>query len=144
MYLPLFIDLRGKKVLVVGFGKVGRRRAEKLQKAGALVTVIDRRITSRKKGVKFVQKTLSTKDIPSLKGYFLVVVATDDKELNAAIARKARREGVLINRADNFRNGNVIFPAVVKTKGEIISFTTLGKNPQLSKKFKEMLERGFP
>jgi len=144
MYLPLFINLRGKKVLVVGFGKVGRRRAEKLQKAGALVTIIDRHAAGRKRDVKFIQKTLSPKNIPSLKDYFLVVTATDDKELNAAIARKARREGVLINRTDNFRSGDVIFPAVIETEGKIISFTTLGKSPRLSKKFKEMLEHGLP
>lgn len=94
--------------------------------------------------MKFIHKTLSAKNIPSLKDYFLVVAATDDKELNEAIARKARRDGVLINRVDDFRDGDVIFPAVVEAKGKIISFTTLGKSPRLSKKFKEMLEHGLP
>lgn len=144
MYLPLHIDLRGKKVLVIGFGKVGKRRTEKLLKAGANVTVIDQKKMRTKRSVKFIQKNLPRNNLPSLKGYFLVVASTDDKKLNAAIARKAKREGCLVNRADFFRNGNVVFPAIVETSAGVLSFATLGRSPRLSKQIKEALERGFP
>lgn len=143
MYLPILVDLRGKKVLVVGYGKVGKRRAEKLRKAGALVTVIDKRTKAERKNIKFVQASLSTRKIPSLRDYFLVVAATDDKELNEAIAKKAKREGALINRADDFKGGDVIFPAFVRTRDGVISFTTLGKDPGLSKKIQEALSSGL-
>lgn len=144
MYLPLHIDLRGKKVLVIGFGKVGKRRTEKLLKAGANVTVIDQKKMRTKRSMKFIQKNLPRNNLPSLKGYFLVVASTDDKKLNAAIARKAKREGCLVNRADFFRNGNVVFPAIVETSAGVLSFATLGRSPRLSKQIKEALERGFP
>lgn len=144
MYLPLHIDLRGKKILVIGFGKVGKRRAEKLLKAGASVTVIDRKKVRTKKRVKFIKKNLQQDSIPSLKKYFLVIASTDDKKLNAAIVRKAKREGCLVNRADLFRDGNVIFPAVVKMSAGVLSFATLGRSPRLSKQIKEELEHGFP
>lgn len=142
--MPLHIDLRGKKVLVIGFGKVGKRRTEKLLKAGANVTVIDQKKMRTKRSVKFIQKNLPRNNLPSLKGYFLVVASTDDKKLNAAIARKAKREGCLVNRADFFRNGNVVFPAIVETSAGVLSFATLGRSPRLSKQIKEALERGFP
>ncbi len=144
MYLPLHINLRGKKVLIIGLGKVGKRRAEKLLKAGASVTAIDRRKVRVKKGVRFIQKSLRRNDIPSLKKYFLVVASTDDKKLNAAIARNAKREGCLINRADLFKNGNILFPAVVKTGAGIISFATIGRNPRLSKQIKKALKHELP
>lgn len=144
MYLPLYVDLRGKKVLIIGLGEVGKRRAEKLLRAGASVTAIDRRKVRVKKGVRFIQKSLRRNNIPSLKEYFLVVASTDDKKLNAAIVRKAKREGCLVNRADLFRDGDVIFPAVVKTGAGIVSFATIGRNPRLSKQIKEVLERGLP
>ena len=144
MYLPLHIDLRGKKVLVIGFGKVGKRRTEKLLKAGANVTVIDQKKMRTKRSMKFIQKNLPRNNLPSLKGYFLVIASTDDKKLNAAIARKAKREGCLVNRADFFRNGNVVFPAIVETSAGVLSFATLGRSPRLSKQIKEALERGFP
>lgn len=143
MYLPLHIDMRGKRVLVVGFGKVGKRRTEKLLKAGADVTVIDRKKVQPKRDVKFIQKNLLQNNLPPLEGYFLIVASTDDKKLNAAIARKAKREGCLVNRADHFKGGNVIFPATVEAGAGIISFATLGKSPRLSKRVKEALEHGF-
>lgn len=138
MYLPLFIDLRGKKALIIGFGKVGRRRAEKLLKAGAIVTAMDRRSLEEVNGIEFIKKELHADDIPSLKGYFLVVASTNDEKLNAAIARKAKREGILVNRVDDFRAGDVIFPAAVEREGKILSFTTLGKDPRLSKRIEEI------
>lgn len=144
MYLPLHIDLRGKRVLVIGLGKVGKRRAEKLLEAGASVTVIDRRKLRVKKGVQFAQKNLRLDNIPPLKGYFLVVASTDDEKLNAAITREAKHEGCLINRADLFRDGDVIFPAVVKKGPSILSFSTSGSNPRLSKQLKEAFERELP
>jgi precorrin-2 dehydrogenase/sirohydrochlorin ferrochelatase len=141
MYLPLHIDMRGKKVLVVGFGKVGKKRAQKLLKAGASVSVIDKKETKPTKGIKLIRKKLTPDDLPSFKEFFLVVVSTNDEKLNAAIARKAKLEGCLVNRADAHPGGNVIFPAVVETGAGTISFTTFGKNPKLSKHIKEALER---
>lgn len=142
MYLPLHIDLRGKKILVVGFGKVGKRRTEKLLRTGADITVIDRRKVRVKGNVKFIQKNLRPNNVPSLKGYFLVVAATDNKRLNAAISRNARRDGCLVNRVDFSKGGNVIFPAVVEMHAGIISFSTLGRKPRLSRQIKEAIERG--
>lgn len=144
MYLPLHIDLRGKKVLVIGFGKVGKRRSEKLLKAGASVTVIDRKKVRTEKSVKFIQKNLRSDNIPPLKGYFLIVASTNDKKLNATIARKAKWEGCLVNRTDLFRDGDVIFPAVVEMSAGVLSFETLGRSPQLSKQIKKALEHELP
>ncbi len=144
MYLPLHIDLRGKKVLVIGFGKIGKGRAEKLLKAGASVTVIDRKKVRTKKSVKFIQKNLRSDNIPPLKGYFLVVISTDDKKLNAAIARNAKRESCLVNSVDLFRDGDMIFPAVVEMSAGVLSFATIGRSPRLSKRIKEALEHELP
>ncbi len=142
MYLPLHIDLRGKKVLIIGFGKVGRRRAEKLLAAGARVTAIDKRNLKAKWGVMLLQKNLRPNNLPSFTGYSLIVVATDDRKLNAAIVKKAKREGCLVNRADYFGGGDVIFPAVARVGDLTISFTTLGKSPRLAKLAKGAFEHG--
>lgn len=144
MYLPLHIDLLGKKVLVVGFGKVGKRRVEKLSMAGADVTVIDYRKVNVGENTDFIRKKLKPNGIPSLREYFMVVAATDDKKLNLAIVRKARREGCLVNRADRFEDGDVVFPAVAETRGGVLSFSTYGEDPRLSRRVKEMLEHGVP
>jgi precorrin-2 dehydrogenase/sirohydrochlorin ferrochelatase len=141
MYLPLHIDMRGKKVLIVGFGEVGKKRAQKLLKAGAGVSVIDQKKMRTTENIKLIRKKLAPNNLPSFKEFFLVVVSTNDTKLNAAIVRKAKLEGCLVNRADARRGGDVIFPAVVETGRGTISFTTFGKNPKLSKRVKEALER---
>lgn len=138
MYFPLLINFSGKKVLVAGLGKVGRRRAQKLKDAGAIVTCVDRKMR-KLKGVQFYQKTLTQTDIPPLKDYFLVIAATDDRALNEAIAKKARRAGVLVSRVDDFEGGDVIFPAAVKVGEDLLAFTTFGKRPGFSKKVMEAM-----
>ena len=143
MYHPLHIDVREKKILVIGVGKVGRRRIEKLLKSGATITAIDRK-RLRIYGVKIIRKDLTPNDLPSLRPYFLVVAATNNKKLNSAIAEKAKREGCLVNRVDLSGGGDVIFPAIVETSSGTLSFSTLGKNPALSKRIKEALGRELP
>lgn len=138
MYFPLLINFYGKKVFIAGLGKVGRRRAQKLRDAGAVVTCADRRL-KKLKGVQFYKKTLTQTNIPPLKNYFLVIAATNDRDLNEAIAKKARKAGVLVNRVDDFRGGDVIFPAAVKVGKNLFAFTTFGRRPSSSKKVIEVL-----
>ncbi|MEM3723185.1 MAG: bifunctional precorrin-2 dehydrogenase/sirohydrochlorin ferrochelatase [Candidatus Hadarchaeales archaeon] len=140
MFLPLYVDLHGKRVLVIGLGKVGKRRARKLSDAGAEVTAIDQK-KANVKGIKFIRKKLTPESLPLFRGYFLVVASTDNTELNEAIAKKAMREGCLVNRADLHDGGDVIFPATVKVGEGVLSFSTFGKNPKISKRVKEVLER---
>ncbi|KXB03060.1 hypothetical protein AKJ45_02655 [candidate division MSBL1 archaeon SCGC-AAA261F19] len=142
MYLPLSINLKGKKALVIGAGKVGERRTHKLKNAGAKVTVIDKE-PIKIEGVKVIQKELKPNDLPPLKDYSLVVVATNDEGLNATITREAKKEGILINRADDFKAGNVIFPATVKAKDGTISISTFGEDPKLTRRVKELVESEF-
>lgn len=142
MYLPLFINIVGKDVLVVGGGKVATRRALNLLKNGARVTVISKEFSKELKGkeIELIEKDLSKESI-SLSKYFLVVIATDDEEVNEKICRIAMDEGILVNRADNFKEGNVIFPIVSEIEGNLIAFTTLGKDPALSRKIREIIEK---
>ncbi len=142
MYLPLFINLAGKDVLVVGGGKIATRRALTLLKNGAQVTVISKKFTKelKDKDINLVEKDLRGESI-SLSKYFLVVIATDDEEVNEKISAAAMNEGILVNRADNFREGNVIFPLVSEIEGNLIAFTTLGKDPALSRKIREIIEK---
>lgn len=139
MYLPLYIDMAGRRVIVFGLGKVGRRRAKKLRDSGAEVVGVDRRHVEIG-GVDVVRREITPRNIPPLDEYFLVVAATNDRELNFLIAERARAEGALINLVGEFKEGNVIFPAVAETDEKRLSVTTLGNVPSLAKKVKELLE----
>ncbi|KXB01739.1 hypothetical protein AKJ41_00480 [candidate division MSBL1 archaeon SCGC-AAA259O05] len=139
MYLPLYINMEGRKAIVFGLGNVGRRRAEKLRDSGADVVGIDRRNVDID-GIDTLQRKLTPDSIPPLDDYFLAVAATSDSELNSLIARKAEDEGVLVNQAGDSGEGDVIFPAVTRAGGGKISVTTLGDDPSLAREAKELLE----
>lgn len=139
MYLPLYMNLSEKRVLVVGLGEVGLRRARKLREHGAKVTAIDRD-SAEIEGVEVLRRELGSENIPDLEDFFLVVAATDDEELNSAIAEEARDEGVLVNLAGDFKGGDLVFPAVTEVRGDKVSFTTLGEDPSLAKTIRELIE----
>lgn len=139
MYLPLYLDVEGKKILVIGLGEVGKRRAKKLSDHGGEVKAVDQNPVTIS-GVETIQDEIEVDNIPSLEDFFLVVAATNDEELNSKIAEKAREENVLVNRAGDFEEGDVAFPAIVKNLQGEISITSLGENPSLIKKIKERME----
>ena len=84
---PLFIDLTGRRAVVVGGGTVGLRRAEALRRFGAEVTVISPRLAGPLPGAVHLPRAYRDGD---LAGAFLAVAATDDGAVNAAAGREAR------------------------------------------------------
>lgn len=106
---PLFVDLSGKRAVVVGGGAVGLRRAEVLARFGAEVTVISPSLAGEGKAVRHIARRYADGD---LQGAYLAVAATDDREVNAAVGREARRRGILFNRSDGPADCDFFFPAV--------------------------------
>jgi len=144
MFHPLFIDLKGKKILIIGAGSVGTKRALALLKHGAEVTVVSKTFSKKIEGSKAVLiKGDAVQVLPSLRGFFLVVIASDERKANQFVSRKARKEGVLVNRTDKYRKGDVVFPMTAKIKGHTMAYTTLGENPRLLKKIKKLIRDEF-
>jgi|SRR3989338_3084664 len=143
MFYPLFINLKNKKILVIGGGRVGSRRALYLLKAGALVAVIskefDKKLEIKNKNLKIIKKDI-TKIKINVSGYFLVVIATNDKKINDKIINKIKKNKTLVCRADKPSDGDVIFPAVSSVKEIKIAYTSFGKNPRLIKRIKGIIE----
>ncbi|MCE9590884.1 MAG: bifunctional precorrin-2 dehydrogenase/sirohydrochlorin ferrochelatase [Planctomycetes bacterium] len=108
--LPVMLRISGRRCVVIGGGRVARRRAAALLDAGGDVTVIaptiDPDLVSLK--VKLEQRPYRNGD---LAGAVLVVVATDDPAVNRLAADEARRVGVLVNRADDPESGDISIPA---------------------------------
>lgn len=148
MYYPLLIDLKNKKVLIIGGGKVGSRRALYLLETGALVTVISKKFDKillkiKNKNLKLIKKDINKAKI-NFSDYFLIIIATNDKKINKKIINKIKKinknNKILVCRADKHSDGNVIFPAVSKIKNIKIAYTSSGKNPKLIKKIKKIIE----
>lgn len=140
-YLPLYIDFKGRKVVIFGGGAVGERKAQYF--AGvADATVISPTFTpvlEAMQGIARVQRTVSTEEIKELiSGAFLVVAATGDSIFNEAVVREAQEAGILVNSAHG--ESGVILPSRI-IKGDIsIAIATGGKSPAMSKYLRQRLE----
>ena len=138
---PLFIDLTGRRAVVVGGGTVGLRRAGVLLRFGAEVTVVSPRLAAPLEGVRHIPRTYREGD---LQGAFLAVAATDDAAVNAAVGREARRAGVVFNRGDCPEACDFFFPAVCEGKNLVAGIVGDGRDhrrtARAARRVREILE----
>ena len=139
VYYPINLNLNGKKVVVVGGGRIAERKITGLIEAMALVTVISPKITSElityaEEGkIIWREKEFTAEDI---RDAFLVFAATNQPEINLAV-KEAAAPHQLISRVDDPEESNFILPAVVNRGKLSITVSTSGASPILAKKIKQ-------
>ncbi|MBF0486048.1 MAG: bifunctional precorrin-2 dehydrogenase/sirohydrochlorin ferrochelatase [Candidatus Omnitrophica bacterium] len=145
--MPACLHVGGQECLVVGGGKVALRKIEVLIKFGAKVTCLSpvfvqplERLGKTKK-IRCLKKRYPR--MLSLKKYTLVTAATDDRAVNARVARDACRDKTLVNVVDDSAAGTVIMPAILKRKGLLISVSTGGRDPSFAKKIRDILRHAL-
>ena len=165
--IPLFHDFSGSTVLVFGGGRVGARKARRFAREARVVVVSPDFGDREFGGAERVRAVPGPMAVP---GWFdradpaLAVAATDDGQVNDAIARAARERGVLLNRADRStdddpaesnadsdRDGNdgdewareVVVPATVRDDPVTLAVATGGRSPALSRHLRERFEEEF-
>lgn len=108
---PLFIDITGRDVLVVGAGNIGCRRIKTLLMFGARVSVISEHIADKEliSEVSFAKRSFDSSDIENR---FMVIAATDKREVNHLIAELCREKNIYVSVADSPRESSFFFPAV--------------------------------
>lgn len=142
-YYPIFINLLGKKCLVVGGGPVAARKVEMLAKAGADITIIAEEVKSiphTGSVEKVLRKKFEDKDV---QGFYLVIAATDDAKTNEAVSHAARDHSILVNVVDNIDSSDFIVPSIVDRTPLLIAISTSGIAPALSKKIRQKLEKEY-
>ena len=98
MKFPLFIDIEGKNVLVVGGGNIGMRRAKILADFGANVTVISETIKNiNGNNIKYINRKFEDSDIDNS---FIVVAATNDRQVNHRIYQLCKNKNIFVSVAD--------------------------------------------
>lgn len=145
-YYPIYLDIKNRHCLVVGGGSVGTRKVMTLLECGAAVAVVSPAITRQLRElanndvITLTQRPFQNSD---LKGNFLVIGATDDRELNLQIHAEAERLGLLCNIADHPDASNFILPSIVSRGDLSIAISTSGNSPALAKKLRKNLEKQF-
>lgn len=144
---PAFLDLRDKAVVIVGGGEVAARKARALERCGAKVTVVApeicaaleervRRGTIHHRAARFEQEHVA--------GAELVVAATDDEHVNAAVALAARSAGIAVNVADDVELSSFVMASVIERGPLQVAISTSGASPALARRLRARLEGAIP
>lgn len=160
-YFPLFIELEEKPCLIVGGGTVALRKAEKLLCYGARLTAVapafapgwdalsgppanaapsppSNALPGR---VTLLQRAFCPADVD---GKTLVIAATDDAAVNAAIAAQCRAARIPVNAVDDPASCTFLFPALVRRGALSVGISTGGASPTAAACVKRRIEDALP
>ncbi|HVS33568.1 MAG TPA: bifunctional precorrin-2 dehydrogenase/sirohydrochlorin ferrochelatase [Thermoanaerobaculia bacterium] len=143
-YYPIYLDIEGRDVLIIGGGNVCARKAETMLKYGARVTIVSPEFTGEIEGwardgvLALRRKSYQESD---LAGFSVVIASTDDRCVNGRIARDCRRRRIPVNVVDVTHLCEFIVPAIVERGSIQIAISTGGKSPALARTLKEDLQR---
>ncbi len=142
-YYPVFLDIAGKPVVVIGGGEVALQKVTGLVGAGARVTVVSPGLHPELASLVAqgkVEQSAREYRPGDLEGYFLAFVATDDRSINAVVAREGRERGVLVNAVDDIPNCDFIMPGIVHRGDFTLAISTNAGSPAMARKMREELE----
>jgi uroporphyrin-III C-methyltransferase/precorrin-2 dehydrogenase/sirohydrochlorin ferrochelatase len=146
-HLPIFLNIRGKRTLVVGSGVIAARKADLLLRAGSDVTIIapelGEELSLLAESYKFNHKAeaLAAKD---LDGCVIVFGCSDDDAINRALCEFAANAGIMVNVADQTDSCDFTMPAVVDRTPLLIAISSGGSSPLLTRMLKARFETTIP
>ncbi|MUV87185.1 bifunctional precorrin-2 dehydrogenase/sirohydrochlorin ferrochelatase [Natronomonas sp. CBA1123] len=144
--IPLYHDFTDETVLVVGGGPVGARKARRFAREARVVVVSPEFPADDYGGAEHVRAAPTAEDVSAWVDRVdpaLVVAATDDEAVNDAVEAAARERSVLLNRADRSGDrdvGSVVVPATVRDGDVVVSISTSGASPALSKELRTRIQ----
>jgi len=136
-WTSLFLRMNNKKVLIVGTGEVGKRRAERFLKEGAEVILVGNNVSNqlKKKGAIFK----NSENLINLVNWAdIVVIASGDKKLNSYVSSISSEK--LLNRADFPEKGDLIVPTSFYIDDIQISIFTNGKSPLMARNLRKKIQ----
>lgn len=135
---PVMLDLADVPVLMVGGGQVAARKVDGLLAAGAVVTVVAPEVLAEvaERVTAVRRRSYQPAD---LDGQRLVMTATDDPAVNAAVAADATARGVWVNSADDPANCSFILPAVARQGPVVVAVGTDGSSPALARHLRDRI-----
>ena len=144
MLYPINLELERFDIVIIGGGEVALRKCKNFLDFGKKVKVIAptflKEFYEIKKGVDLIEDVYKEDYI---KDSFIVVAATDNKEVNKSIGEYCNKNNKLVNVVDNVDLSNYTVPSYIKRGDLLIGISTGGKSPSLSRKIKSELEEVY-
>lgn len=141
---PIFVEMKGRRILVIGGGHVSTEKVRGLLASEADVTLVSPELNDELREhveagrIRHVERAYQDSDLDG--GYELIMVATDDGAINAEVAAGSKKRGIWVNAADDQKHCDFILPSVVR-KGKItLAASTSGASPALARRLREELD----
>ena len=141
-YYPVYLNLAGKRCVILGGGTIAQGKLAALRDAGASITVISPQSTegikraAQRGHITLLQREYEPGD---LDGAFIAVAATNVWHVNRQIYEEAEERGVLLNVVDDPDQCTFIAPSIVRRDPITLAISTGGASPALARKMRETL-----
>lgn len=146
-YLPVFLDLRDRRVLLVGGGAVAARKAALLQEAGALLRIVapercpELAELCQRPGTEYIAATFEPAHLHEC---VLAIAATDQGAVNLQVSAAGRAANVWVNAVDDPAASSCLMPAIVDRSPVIVAIGTGGATPTLARRLRARIEAIMP
>ncbi len=146
-FLPIFMNVKGEKCLVVGGGKIASRKVFMLLRAGATVSVVspelcqDLSIRKNEGEINHIDRSFSDDDLLNCK---IVIAATNDENVNRHVSELAKSKGIPVNVVDAPALCSFIVPSIIDRNPVQIAISTGGASPVLARLLRSRLETFIP
>lgn len=141
-YFPLFLNLDGADVLVVGGGQTALRKCRSVLAFGADVTVISPEFAGEFPNQAHLMKRRFQPGDTS--GRAMVLACTDDRAVNRQIAQEAQQQNIPVNVADDPELCTFYFPALVRDGDVVVGVSSGGKSPLIAQELRQKIEKILP
>jgi siroheme synthase-like protein len=144
--LPVNLLLRGKRVVVIGAGRIAARKIEPLLDLGAVVTVVAPGVGETVRAwaddgrIELIERPFAAGDLEHAWAAF---TATNDPAVNAAVAAEADAERVWVNSADDPANCSFTLMSVIRRSDLVVAVGTGGRSPALAAHVRRQLAEEF-
>ena len=142
-YYPVYLNLRGRRCVIIGGGTVAEGKIARLLDSGAQIRVVSPDATPGIRqfvadgSVQWEERKYRDGD---LEGAFIAIAATNVREVNRRIFEEANERGVMLNAVDDPPNCSFIAPSIVQRGPVTLAISTGGVSPALARKLRESLQ----
>ena len=142
-YYPVYLNLRGRRCVIIGGGTVAEGKITRLLDSGADICVVSPDATpgirqfAADGAVRWEQRKYQSGD---LEGAFIAIAATNVREVNRRIFEEAEQRSVMLNAVDDPPNCSFIAPSIVQRGPVTLAISTGGVSPALARRLRESLQ----
>lgn len=146
-YLPIFLNIKNKKTLVVGGGEVAHRKVLSLLEFTNDIVIVSSQInfefknTIDKYNLSYLQDNYNSKYLEKID---ILIVAVDDLKLQKDIYKETKDKKIMCNFSDFEEYCDFILPSYIKKDNLVVCVSTMGSAPAFAKEFKKYIEKLIP